>query len=74
MTAEEKILFIEKQMHACEDERTNTINCPYCGKQNKDPEEPLCCAEFSVVVLAILDRWAADAERQRFEQIYENVN
>lgn len=83
MTPEQKIADIERQMKACEEGRTNALNCPYCGTQTMMKPDPtdtdypldmLCCDTLSIAVLAILDRWAADSERQRFEQIYENVN
>ena len=74
MTPEQKIANVEAQIKAAEQGRTNILNCPYCGAQNKEDAPSLCCETLSIVVLATLDRWAVDDERRRFEQIYENVN
>jgi len=72
MTAEQKIAYIEKQIHAAEQGRQNAINCPYCDEQNIEGN-PLCCELFARVVAAVLVRKDDQARAQNVERILEKV-
>ncbi len=72
MTADERIQYIEKQIAACELDRTNAINCPYCDSQNIEGN-PLCCNTFARAVAAILLRKDLHDKSREAERIIEKV-
>ena len=43
--------YIDKQIIACQEERQNAINCPYCDQQNIEGN-PLCCELLARAVAA----------------------
>ena len=53
-----RILQVEAQIAAAMRGATNVINCPYCKKQNVSENESLCCADFGLVVRAVLRKMA----------------
>ena len=53
-----RIANVEAQINACMRGATNVITCPFCGSQNKESNDALCCADFGSVVLAILRKQA----------------
>ena len=63
MSPEEKLDYVRKQIHACEEARTNVITCPYCGQINQ-VGEPLCCETFAKAAMAII---SADGVKERIE-------
>jgi uncharacterized protein CbrC (UPF0167 family) len=72
LTAEQKIENIEKQIMACEQQRTNILTCPYCMRQNIEGE-PLCCHPFARAVAAILLRKELHDKAEEAERIAEKV-
>lgn len=72
MTSEQKIAYIEKQIHACEQGRQNSINCPYCDSQNIEGN-PLCCALMGRAVAAILINKDDKERMEHAERILEKV-
>lgn len=73
MNADERIEFIEKQITACEQQRTNVITCPYCDKQNVEGH-PLCCNAMGRAVAAILLRKDLQEKADHAERIAEQVS
>lgn len=57
-SADARIVAIESQIRAAMNGRTNIINCPYCGSQNKADNAQLCCEDFGLVVRAVLRKQA----------------
>ena len=53
-----RILQVEAQIAAAMRGSTNIITCPYCGGQNRKENERLCCADFGLVVRAVLRKQA----------------
>jgi hypothetical protein len=72
MTSEQKIAYIEKQIHACEQGRQNAINCPYCDEQNIEGN-PLCCVLMGRAVAAILINKDDKERMEHAERILEKV-
>jgi hypothetical protein len=72
MTGEDKIRYIEKQMIACQQERQNAINCPYCDSQNIEGS-PLCCELFARAVAAIMVNKDDKIRAEHAERILEKV-
>lgn len=64
---------IEAQIHAAMRGATNVINCPYCKKQNVAENESLCCADFGLVVRAVLRKMAQGEVLDKAERIAENA-
>jgi len=60
MTPNEKIADIESQIKLCERGELRGILCPYCGLQNEETNEKLCCADMGITVRAILRRQATN--------------
>ncbi len=73
MTPDQKIENIEKQITACEQQRTNVITCPYCDKQNIEGN-PLCCNAMARAVAAILMRKELHDKQEHAERIAEQVS
>lgn len=73
MTADQKISYIEKQMVAVQNERQNTVNCPYCDAHNM-PGETLCCLQFARASAAILLRWDLRDKAEHAQRIAEKVS
>ena len=75
MTADQKISYIEKQMVAVQNERQNTVNCPYCDAHNMPGETPLCCLQFArASAVAILLRWDLRDKAEHAQRIAEKVS
>ncbi len=73
MTPEQKIEYIEKQITACQQDRTNAINCPYCDEHNVEGN-PLCCEKFARAVAAIVLRKDLHQKQEHAERIAEQVS
>jgi hypothetical protein len=72
MNGEQKIEYIAKQIHACEQGRQNAINCPYCDSQNIEGN-PLCCVLMGRAVAAILINKDDKERAEHAERILEKV-
>lgn len=53
---EEKVKFIENQIHIIRDGNLDWILCPYCGGENYPTNELLCCKLFKDASEAIMSR------------------
>ena len=69
-----RIKSIESQINACMRGETNVITCPYCGAQNKEANEALCCADFGLVVQAILRKQAQQELLDTAHRITDSIN
>lgn len=73
MTAEERLAYIEKQVAAVDQDRQNTLNCPYCDSQNL-PGEPFCCVQFGRAIAAIMIRRDVREKIDHVERVMEKVS
>jgi hypothetical protein len=73
MTGDAKIESVERQLAAISDQRTNTINCPYCNRHTLQ-EQPFCCKTLMKAIRAILEREARQELADAAEKIAENVS
>ena len=73
MSPEDKIKNVEAQIAACMRGATNVITCPYCGEQNTQGSERLCCADMGLTVRAILRKQALGEVIEHAERIAEKV-
>ena len=62
-SAERRIENIYAQVKACDEGRTNTITCPYCGGINKE-DVPFCCDLCSKACIAALERLRVEQSTQ----------
>jgi hypothetical protein len=53
MTATEKLVYIEVQIHACERGEVNALVCPYCGELH-EKGAPLCCETFAQACAGVI--------------------
>ncbi len=63
MTADQKVAYVEKQVTALEQGKTNVLNCPYCGEQNREGDCPDRCPDcgHGLVVQLADGRWECEA-------------
>jgi hypothetical protein len=53
-----RIADVEQQIQAAMRGSTRVIFCPFCGVENRETNEALCCTDLGAVVLAILRKQA----------------
>ena len=68
------IASVEAQINAVMRGATNVITCPFCGKQNREENEALCCADFGAVVNAILRKQAQQELIDQAHRISDAIN
>lgn len=56
LTPEGKLQYVAAQIQACCDGMSTKITCPYCGAENEQKNEALCCDLMGKAVAAVIDR------------------
>ncbi len=56
LSPDEKLKFIENQIHLCRAGDLDWMLCPYCGGENKQHKVELCCELFAKATDAIMSR------------------
>ena len=74
MTSDEKLVYLEKQVYAVRQGRTNTINCPYCQCQNQADDETPCCQRFIQAMNAVLNRLDLNEQKETIERAMEKAS
>lgn len=80
MTTVQKVESIAAQIQAIVQGRTNIVNCPYCGAQNRQPSElmddivpPICCPDFALAMEAAIFKLETDYHLDAAERIAEGA-
>lgn len=74
MTGEDKIAAIESQIMQIRAGLLSFITCPYCGTENTPADEKLCCALFTEVSAAVLDRMEKRAAIDFLSAVQDKVH
>ena len=69
LTPEQKIAWVEAQIHGL----AQIITCPYCGADNVEGNESLCCDLMGKAVAAVLDRLESQAELDKVARLCDAV-
>ncbi len=72
MTPDQKVDYVEKQVTALEQKRTNVLNCPYCETAIFEGDI-LCCIPLGRAVAAVIMRKETKEKIEQAERIAEKV-
>ena len=73
MNPEQKIQFLEDQFSQVRSGDLDWILCPYCGGENRETNQALCCEMFTKASLAILDRMDKQDAMDFMENVHDNA-